>query len=82
MNAARYIGDGDIELTLEIKVIGWCVREGTKQLVTDIGTTMGTRDLNISIDETIEKLQTEASKKGLSFPEFTWNGSTWEEKIG
>lgn len=57
-----------------INIIGWCTRDGKKALLCDNGFTITTNDG--AIERIIEKQR----EKGEEFPEFFWNGRSWQEK--
>ncbi len=80
------VQDDVISFDLEVNVIGWCVQDGEKKLITDTGCVVdpvfGHCFLNgklESVEDAIELCKEEASKTGLLFPEFIWNGHYWEE---
>ena len=81
MNDVRIIGH-DISkcesVPVEFNVIGWCIKDGLKQLLCDNGFTLGSE--NSCVDEFIKKAKGSREKKGETFPEFFWNGRSWQER--
>ena len=82
------VKNGDFTFNYELNVIGWCMRDGIKQLLTDTGFTVapvmgyvltdGDEPL-VEVDDLIAKCEKEAKEAGIAFPEFVWNGICWQE---
>lgn len=63
------------QMQLDLTFIGWCMRDGVKQLLATNGFTVSFNE------EYINKLIADYEKEGERFPEFYWTGSHWAEVI-